>query len=158
MHDYLMEPAEVNKVFIIRTPPIPKKNHLKYWLPGIHSLLPFPLVPVISSTKFIVSNPSVNPTRAWWNYFQGFELKVISGIWKEKTTAYGAISATVFVSILTLKPIKTILMSGGFGHFRKKDYDCNVKATKPSITNMDYNQTLSIYDCFELLQLRHKIL
>jgi hypothetical protein len=28
---------------------------------AIHSLLPFPLVPVISSTKFIVSNPSVNP-------------------------------------------------------------------------------------------------
>jgi hypothetical protein len=34
-----------------------------------------------------------------------------------------------------------------------------VKATKPSIINIDYLITKhSIYDCFELLQLRHKII
>ena len=63
-----LEPAErLTKVWaIIGQPPIPKKNPFKILaLPcAIHSLFPFPLVAVISSTRFKVNNPSVKPTDA----------------------------------------------------------------------------------------------
>jgi hypothetical protein len=81
-----LEPADrLTKVCAIMGHPPPEEKPFKILaLPGQYILYYRSLLfPVISSTKFIVSNPSVNPTQAiiiWKNYLQGFKLKVISGI------------------------------------------------------------------------------
>ncbi|MNX86872.1 hypothetical protein D3C86_1187740 [compost metagenome] len=63
---------------IIGQPPIPKKKPFKIFeLPcAMHSLLLFPRVPVISSTKFSVSKPSVKPTAATITEYGKITLKV----------------------------------------------------------------------------------
>ncbi len=63
-----LEPEDkLTKVWaIIGQPPIPKKKPLAIFAVPCakHSLLLFPFVPVISSTKFKVNKPSVKPTAA----------------------------------------------------------------------------------------------
>ena len=92
---------------IIGQPPIPKKKPFKIFaLPcAIHSLFPSPFVSVISSTKFKVSKPSVNPTAAIIIEYGAIIINVshvngIFGIWNGgKPPLTDAISFTVLVSI-----------------------------------------------------------
>ncbi|MNL25519.1 hypothetical protein D3C87_1470040 [compost metagenome] len=102
-----LDPAErLTRVWaIIGQPPIPKKNPFNMFAPpwAMHSRFPLPFVPVISSTRFSVSSPSVNPTEAMINAYGKIVLNVskfngIPGIWNGgNPPATDAMSLTVLV-------------------------------------------------------------
>ena len=95
---------------IIGQPPIPKKNPFRILAPpcATHSRLEFPFVPVISSTKFRVNSPSVNPTAAIIIAYGKMTCRVsrfsgMFGIWKGgRLPLTEAMSSTCLVSILKI--------------------------------------------------------